>query len=199
VTTRRWHRLLGLTLLLPLCGWIATGVIFFIKPGYAGAYDMPAIRTYAMSAMPAGPLPAGTLEARSLRTILGEHLLVRTKDSWIQYDPVTLRPAQPANAAEVRALIDDAVRENRQRYGQIVSVNGLTARTSTGVEIRLDWSSLSLQQRGADTDRIDLFYRIHYLQWTGIKSVDRILGIAGLALLLALTILGFRLSFARRP
>jgi hypothetical protein len=195
VTTRRWHRLLGLTLLLPLCGWIATAVIFFIKPGYAGAYDMPAVRTYAMSALPAAPLPAGALEARSLRTILGEHLLVRTKDGWTQDDPATLRPRRQPTPQEVRALIDDAVRENRQRYGQIVSVNGQTARTSTGVKIQLDWSSLSLQQRGADTDRIDLLYRIHYLQWTGIKSIDRILGIAGLALLLTLTILGFRLAF----
>ena len=32
--TRRAHRMLGLILLLPICGWAVTGFVFFIKPGY---------------------------------------------------------------------------------------------------------------------------------------------------------------------
>ncbi len=36
--TRRFHRLLGLVLLLPILGWAATGLVFFTKPGYAQAY-----------------------------------------------------------------------------------------------------------------------------------------------------------------
>jgi hypothetical protein len=61
----------------------------------------------------------------------------------------------------------------------------------------LDWKRLSLQQHGRDTDRIDRLYKIHYLQWTGEKTVDRILGLAGLVLLLVLTGLGARLAFRR--
>jgi hypothetical protein len=36
--TRTAHRLLGLVLLAPLCGWALTGLVFFFKPGYARAY-----------------------------------------------------------------------------------------------------------------------------------------------------------------
>jgi len=197
-TLRRWHRLAGLVLLIPLFGWIVTGVIFFIKPGYAGAYDMPAVRRHPLTTSPSGALPSGALEARSLRTILGDHLLVRTASGMSHHDPVTMRVRERPSAQMVRTLIDDAVRDKRARYGEIVSVSGLTARTSTGVTITLDWDTLSLEQRGPDTDRIDLFYRIHYLQWTGVKPLDRILGVAGLSLLLVLTTLGLRLFFERR-
>jgi hypothetical protein len=64
----------------------------------------------------------------------------------------------------------------------------------TGVEITLDWDRLSLRQRDADTDRIDLLYKVHYLQWTGVTIVDRAVGITGLVLVMALTVLGARLA-----
>jgi hypothetical protein len=76
-------------------------------------------------------------------------------------------------------------------------VSSGTIRTDTGVEVTLDWNRLSLQQHGADTDRIDRLYKIHYLQWTGQKSVDKILGLAGLTLLVVLSILGAQLAFRR--
>ena len=56
---------------------------------------------------------------------------------------------------------------------------------------------MGLQQKGRDTDRIDLLYRIHYLQWTGFKNVDKVIGFTGLVLLLALTSLGAWLAFKR--
>ena len=40
---RLLHKIIGVVLLLPLLGWAATGAIFFIKPGYAGAYEQLAI------------------------------------------------------------------------------------------------------------------------------------------------------------
>jgi hypothetical protein len=61
----------------------------------------------------------------------------------------------------------------------------------------LDWNKLSLFQRGKDTDRIDLLYKIHYLQWTGIKPLDKVLGMLGILLVLALSALGARLLFSR--
>lgn len=196
MSVRRLHRLLGIVLLLPLCAWVTTAAIFFIKPGYAGAYDMISVRALPLAALPAAPLPSGTLEARMVRSLLGDHLLLRTAAGWSNDDPATLRPRPAPLPAEVRTLIADAI-HGKPRYGNVLSVQGFTARTSTGVEITLDWDTLSLQQRGHDTDRIDLLYKIHYLQWTGVKAVDRVLGAAGLAALLLLTLFGVRLAFGR--
>ena len=39
--------------------------------------------------------------------------------------------------------------------------------------------------------------RIHYLQWTGIKKLDRIVGFTGIVLVIALTTLGAWLAFKR--
>lgn len=68
--------------------------------------------------------------------------------------------------------------------------------TTTGVRVTIDWDRMTLFQRGDDTNLIDLMYRIHYLQWTGIDSVDKVLGPIGLLLVLTLSILGIRLSFS---
>ena len=43
---------------------------------------------------------------------------------------------------------------------------------------------------GPDTDRIDALYRVHYLQWTGHETVDRVLAVLGLVGLAALSGLG---------
>ena len=59
------------------------------------------------------------------------------------------------------------------------------------------FESFTVQQRGADTDRIDRLYKIHYLQWTGVKALDRVLGAAGLFCLLLLTFFGVRLVFGQ--
>ena len=52
-------------------------------------------------------------------------------------------------------------------------------------------------QHGADTARIEWLYRIHYLQWTGNRTVDRVLAVLGLALIWAALIPGLVL-FVRR-
>ena len=70
--------------------------------------------------------------------------------------------------------------------------------TSTGVRITLDWNTLGLRQSGNDTRWIDQLYQLHYLQWTGVRWLDRILGVAGLFLLAVMTVTGFRLSFRGR-
>jgi hypothetical protein len=54
-----------------------------------------------------------------------------------------------------------------------------------------------LWQRGRDTDRIDLLYKVHYLQWTSVTVVDRVVGIVGIVLVMALTVLGARLAIRR--
>jgi hypothetical protein len=184
-------------MLLPFLGWAVTGFVFFLKPGYAAAYEPLPVRTYPL-AEPCALRPAdGWIEVRCLRTVLGNHLLVRTGAGWRQLTPANGRPRQRPAGREIELLLEDAFRANPRRYGAVASLSGLTARTTTGVEVTLDWDRMSLLQRGPDTDRIDLLYRIHYLQWTGVASVDRILGGVGLALVLALTLLGARLAFRR--
>jgi hypothetical protein len=72
----------------------------------------------------------------------------------------------------------------------VTSVDGLVATTETGVRVTLDWNRMTLSQRGVDTDRIDWYYRVHYLQWTGVAAVDRVIGGLGLVLIVTLSTLG---------
>lgn len=194
---RSLHRVIGLVLLLPFLGWAATGFVFFLKPGYAGAYAMLVPKRYPLDGAPRVVPDPSWLEYRCLRTVLGDHLLARTASGWahLRPDGKTLRPAPTDD--ELKRLLADAFSADPARYGTVVSVAGTQARTDTGVAVTLDWSTLSLAQRGRDTDRIDLLYRIHYLQWTGVKAVDRPLGVAGLALVAALALLGVRLALRR--
>jgi hypothetical protein len=123
--------------------------------------------------------------------------LVKTKSGWSNLDPQNNQPRTSPTQEEVRRLVSDAFTNNPQRYGEIASVHGNTVTTSTGVEVTLDWNRMSLQQKGRDTDRIDLLYRIHYLQWTGVKSIDRVVGLVGIGLVLLLTTLGAWLALGR--
>jgi len=194
---RSLHRIIGIILLLPFFGWAITGLIFFIKPGYEGAYEVLAPKTYLINTqLPINPAP-GWQEVRYVRTILGDHLLVRTRSGWVHLDPATNQPREPPRESDLRRLLEDAFTTNPARYGNITGVNDNTVKTSTGVEVTLNWNRMTLQQKGRDTDRIDLLYRIHYLQWTGVRSVDRVVGLIGIALVLTLTSLGAWLAFRR--
>ena len=156
-------------MLLPFLGWAVTGLVFFTKPGYGAAYDALPIKTYPLDGpIAVRPDPAWR-EVRYLRTILGPHLLVRTGTGWGQLDPVTLQPPPAPPDGDVQRLLADAFTVNPSRYGRIVSLAGGVATTDTGAVVTFDWNRLGLQQRGRDTDRIDLLYKVHYLQWTGQK------------------------------
>jgi hypothetical protein len=193
------HRALGAIMLLPLVAWAVTGSVFFIKPGYGGAYESLAVRTYPLTAPVSIPPAADWREVRYLTTALGDHLIARAESGWQQLDPVTLQVRPAPSDADIRRLVQDAFTANPERYGQITTVEGTRVTTDTGVRATLDWNRLTLSQRGRDTDRIDAIYRVHYLQWTGIAWLDRILGGAGLILLLVLSGAGLRLLIGRRP
>ena len=199
VPVRRWHRRLGIVLLLPFLGWAVTGLVFFLKPGYAGAYASLQPRFLPLGDVAPVTPRADWLETRRVRTVLGEHLLVRTTEGRLHLHAETGEPFAPPDAAGLQALVADALTSDPGRYGTVAHAakadSGTAAfETTTGVHVELDWPSLALQQRGRDTDRIDALYRVHYLQWTGVRTVDRIVGIAGLAGLVALTLLGLRLA-----
>jgi hypothetical protein len=194
MTTRRLHRIIGLVMMLPLAAWAITGAVFFIKPGYAGAYDLLQVRTYPLESnlsIQSDPL---WLEVRLVKTVLGDHLLARTASGWLNLDPHTLQPKSPPSAEQIKELITDAISGN-PRYGHVANIEASRIATDTGVRIELDWNRLSLTQRGTDTDRLDAFYKIHYLQWTGLKNVDKVLGAIGILLVLGLSLLGGLLFF----
>lgn len=196
--SRPVHRIIGMALVLPMLGWAVTGFIFFVKPGYGGAYEALTVRTYPLEGAEAITAAPEWLEYRVFRTILGEHLLVRTATGWHQLNPMTRQPIAAPSDDQARRLVTDAFAANSQRYGRITGVDNGVIRTDTGVEVLLDWNRVSLQQKGRDTDRIDRLYKVHYLQWTGIKTVDRVLGFLGLSLVLVLTALGVRLALGRK-
>src|SRR5262245_16788257 len=215
MSVRRIHRVLGLVLLLPILGWAATGFVFFIKPGYKAAYSSLRVRALplddplsiapqrmAMFSMERGT--PGWLEMRALRTVLGEHLLLRTEKGWSHLDPATFQPRPLPDEGGLRVLMEDAMAADAARYGQIASIErreadgAASATTTTGISIDLDWATLSLSQSGRDTRLIDVLYRVHYLQWTGIAAIDRVLGVVGLVSLIGLGVLGLRLAFPRR-
>jgi uncharacterized iron-regulated membrane protein len=195
--TRTVHRVIGIVLLIPFVCWAITGLVFFVKPGYTGAYEVLTPRWYPINQPIGIRAEPDWLEVRYLRTILGDHLLVRTESGWMNLSPNDKQPRPTATDEETRKLLQDAFSSNPQRYGQIISINGNTVTTTTGVVVTIDWNRMSLQQTGNDTKWIDGLYRVHYLQWTGIKSVDRIVGLTGITLVLVLTGLGACLAFRR--
>jgi hypothetical protein len=194
---RKLHRIIGLVLLIPFFGWALTGLVFFLKPGYERAYEILRVKTYPLATVaPIAPDPAWR-EIRYFRTILGDHLLVRTDKGWENLDPTTKQPRPIPQETQFKQLLGDAFSVNRARYGTVLTVRDEMATTNTGVEVTLDWNSMSLQQRGLDTNRIDRLYKIHYLQWTGVKSLDRVLGFLGIFLIMTLSVLGAWIAFRR--
>jgi hypothetical protein len=193
---RSLHRAIGIILLLPFFGWAITGFVFFIKPGYAGAYEILSPRTYPLNTQSLTIDPEWR-EVRYFRTVLGDHLIVRTEKGWQHLNVGTHQPQSMPGQDELRTLLKDAFLANPQRYGDIAEITGDKVWTTTGVEITIDWNRLSFQQKGKDTDRIDRLYRVHYLQWTGISDVDKVLGFVGLALVVILTMLGAWLAIRK--
>src|SRR5436309_5222341 len=141
--TRRAHRMLGLILLLPISGWAVTGFVFFIKPGYEAAYGTLRVREYPLEGASIPLSRPGWLEARALRTVLGNHLLVRMEDGWAQIDPATLRPRALPDEDAIRRIVQDAIAPDPARYGEIASIirrEGATpsASVTTTSDVRID-------------------------------------------------------------
>lgn len=191
------HRLLGLFLLLPLFIWATTGAFFIIKPGYKAAYEKITITAYPLLKNIELQEPQRWLESRQIRSILGHHLLVRDEKGWQQLSAETQQPLQQPSNTALKALFSDAIQHNRARYGEITSVDALEARTSTDINLTLDWNTLNLQQFGKDRALISQLYKIHYLEWAGNPLIDGLLEILGLGGLILLSGLGLWLSLKK--
>ena len=195
---RRFHRIIGMIMIIPFLGWALTGLVFFIKPGYMEAFEILSIKTYGNQEPFLVPANSNWLEVRMLKSVLGNHLLVKTIDGWDHLNPTTLDTLELPSKQDIRRLVEDAISVNPQRYGNIVTVTKNHIETDKNVTIQLDWSQMLLSQKGSDTALINTMYKIHYLQWTGIKIVDRILGSLSLGLICILAIFGVLLLYFRR-
>jgi hypothetical protein len=195
----RLHKILGLVLFLPLLAWTFTGLMFFLKPGYKEAYSRLEVRYYPLQHSSPIKRQHNWLEQRHIRTILGEHLIVKTEQGWRQLDIHTLEPRQSPSKENIKRLFEDAIADNTDRYGNlrradkqaITHAGTYEAQTTTGVTLQLDWSTLQLSQSGRDTYLINTLYKLHYLQWSGISLIDKILGFLGLGALFLTTLAGF--------
>ncbi len=195
---RRIHKIVGVVLAIPLLGWALTGIVFLTKPGYQGAYEQLAIKTYPLEQTFSLQPLVNWHEARLVRTVLGYHLLLAGNGRRAHLDPQSLETRRLPSDADIKRLVYDAIGTDSQRYGAIVAVNGGRVMTSTGVEITLDWPTLSLAQAGRDTRFLNGLYKIHYLQWLGRPIPDALLGVSGIVLLLSLTGLGLAVLVSSR-
>lgn len=202
----RVHRWLAIVLVALLVAWSITGLLFHLKPGWARAYDMLSVerRDRALPIDELQPLPAvqpstgsGSLQRIELfDTALGPLYRVRTSAGTELVDARTGERRSPLGEVDVRTLAADAVARSAHGagYGELVDVvlgeQVARVRFSTGAVVEVGRHDARLSQRGPDTDRIDWLYRMHYLQWTGNKAVDRVLAVVGLVLIWAVMIPG---------
>lgn len=193
----RQHRLTGIMLLLPFVAWSLTGVFFLVRPGYDEAYQRVPVWQYPLPDPVSLVIDPAWREVRMFRSILGDHLLVQTEAGWQHLKLQSTEQWEQPDEEELAHLLEDAFQFNPDRYGNVVSVDGSSARTDTGVRLQVDWNTLSISQNGRDSRWIDRIYSIHYLEWTGIEILDRILGLSGLGLLLYMTWTGWVMAFGR--
>jgi len=193
LSIRKTHRIMGVLLVLPFLAWSATGLFFFIKPGYADAYSQLKAKTYAMGTTRVVDPDPAWLGYRVTKTILGTHLLAETDQGRLHLNAETGEEWPIPSTDQVETLISDALTARQDRYGRVERVEDTKITTTTGVQISLNWQNLSLYQSGKDTRYIDAIYKIHYLQWTASPNLNKVMGFAGLALLTALTVSGIYL------
>lgn len=197
------HRILGLCLLLPLLAWAATGAVFILKPGYASAYAQIGVKPYSLDQAFSFKPHVHWRKVSIIRSVLGTHLLVDDAGTLRHLDPITLQPQAVPDHSGLVSLFNDAISIDAERYGEVLELNintpeRITATTSTGVELSLNWQNLALRQSGTDTRIISLLYKIHYLQWWGEKTINKAFAVLALLSLLVLSILGL-LVYIRKP
>src|SRR5688572_13605121 len=190
----RVHRYLALALVIPLIVWSVTGLLFHLKPGWSRAYDMLDAERPLESAQVtpistiSATFPDGIQRLELFGTVLGPFYRVTTETGTALIDATTGTRRSPLTPSDARTLALDAISRSREKagYGEITSTEArediVRFRFSQGVTVDVGRDDARISQRGSDTERIDWLYRIHYLKWTGHKTLDRVLSVVGLAL-----------------
>jgi hypothetical protein len=181
---------------VPFVVWTVTGLLFHLKPGWGRAYDLLSERSggtleleglvdAAAAARAAGGEAVSRVEL--FASALGPIYRIDRGGATTLVDARTAAVLSPLAGEAARAVAVDAVARSPHAasYGAAALVavgdDEVRVRFSGGAEVRVDRRSARLSQRGADTDRIDWLYRAHYVQWTGVKTLDRVLSLAAIA------------------
>lgn len=202
----RVHRYLALVLVVPLIVWSVTGLLFHLKPGWSRAYDMLDDERPLENAhvVPLSTVAVDGVQRLELfGTALGPLYRISTKDGTTLVDATTGAKRSPLSEADAKTLALDAVAHSREKagYGDIarteVRDDVVRLTFSKGPIVEVGRTDARIRQHGADTARIDWLYRIHYLQWTGMKTFDKVLAIVGLLLIWLVMIPGLVLAWRR--
>lgn len=220
---RRFHRIMGLALVLPLILWVVTGLLFHVKHRYGEAYEALVVPRavepdWSLARIsPAQVIDRGLAEAPLALDVHPSGRLVyygKLGSAPVAVDAVTGATLDAATPQEARAWVAAALAKspNAQRYGSEVGFEvstassarthcedpALTLRFSGEKTVRVDLITGELTQTGALNDFIDATYRVHYLQWTPWTWLNIALVLASIPLVLALAATGLRMAFARR-
>lgn len=222
--TRRLHRLLGLSLVLPLVLWIATGLLFHVKYRYAEAYetlqvpareaaDLSRFTVSAAQAAATGFFDKGRVPRFALRPDGRGAWFGRKDGRGVAVDAATGEPLPEAEKEISLEWVKEAVAAspNAARYGHVLvsaasthassltlSKNlSLSISFSGGKTVTLDRLTGEIGQTGALNDWIDFTYRVHYLQWTPWKAVNVGLVLLAVPLVLALAATGLGMAIGR--
>ena len=205
----RLHRYLALVLVVPLVVWSVTGLLFHLKPGWKRAYDMldaerplDAKQVTPIASITA-QFPEGVTHLELFGTAIGPLYRVSTANGDALVNATTGAKVSPLSESDARSLASDAISRSRLQaeYGEIthsdVRDDVVRFTTAKGPIVEVGRTDARISQHGSDTARIDWLYRIHYLQWTGKKTLDRVLAIIGLALIWLVMIPGLVLAWRR--
>ncbi len=207
-------------MVLPFIIWTVTGLLFHLKPGWPRAYEMLSVevgdtplplaelasRERVIAALPA--VSPNVHRVELVQTSIGPLYRVAYRDKRRRMTALVdarsarlLSPLAPETAA---ALVASAVERSPHRaaYGRVASqkveANRVIVRFDGGPTVTIGRNTARLRQRGPDTDRIDWYYRVHYVRWTGYASVDRALAMVVIVGTWVLSILGVWLFVRRR-
>lgn len=129
-------------------------------------------------------------------TGVGDLWRIRATDATVLVDARTGLRKSPLTSADAQSIAVDAAARAKaqQRYGRVTRTDERPAETVVhfegGARVTVGRDDLSVRQDGPDTTTIDWLYRIHYLQWTGHRLADRVLGVIGIVATWVLTALG---------
>lgn len=197
---------------VPFVLWTVTGLLFHLKPGWDRAYDMLSERSGGAIAMDQVVLPAVAVAAAGTGPVTRIELFPSALGPVYRIDrggEVTLLDAttgvalSPLDGDTARAIVVEAVARSAHAsaYGTVKHVAAgereVTVQFTGGPVVRVDRASARLSQRGADTDRIDWLYRVHYVQWTGVAWLDRALSLTAIGGTWLVAGLGLALFFWR--
>ena len=204
---RRFHRVLGLTLILPLALWVLTGLLFHVKHRYDEAYEALAVpHVLQPDWSKAKTSPASVIERGIAESPLV--LAVHPSGRLAYYGKLGTKPVavDAANGEEIpqaspdegRAWIEAALANSAHaaRYGRVVASEVTTSRSArTGTQdpalalhlsgskvVHVDLITGEIAQTGALKDFIDATYRLHYLQWTQGKPINILLELVSVAI-----------------